>query len=896
MKKTFSLINPVVIFLVMALGGCSIDKASPPSATVIGGTPSTVQVTLSSATIANSGSATVTATVTDASANVVPNVNVSFSVISATAGSFSPASAVTNASGQATATFTAGAAVDAVATIRAAVTVGASTISGTAQITIGTPPRVPTLVVVSLSPTTIAATGGATTVTATVTDASGWISGVTVSFSASVAGAGSLSAATATTDASGIATVTYTANAGNTYVNITATAASLNNSATLMIGSPPPPVPVSMSITINPLTVSIQSQAVVSATLRDVSGNPAFNNGVTFLITGGTSTGSFSPLVIVSSVTATTNASGVATATFYSSTTSGSINIQAQSTVGGLMQSASILITSSPASISIGVLPAGASSTITNGQTLNIAARVLNIANFAVTDGTVVNFAITSLPPNAGTLSASAGSTISGEAKVTFTADPVLTGGVIVQASVTGLTPVQLIVIVNPALAGSLQFVSATPVVINISGGAITDSTVIFEVKNQVGASMANQPVDFTLFGPTGATLDATGTTTSSGSTNSDGLVTTFLHAGNVAGPVRILASTVVDPGPPAVKLSASSGAISIGGGLPSMRFLSTSVEKFNVDGLYCDGVTDTITVRMADRFGNYNIVQGTNVSFTDDYGAINTSNVTNASGETSSIWKSLGLRPANGLVAILVQTTGEENFTDMNGDGIYTYGTDTFTAADDLPEPFIDNNGDDTWEAGELFFNWPSYVPSVSPNAVNPNGVYDQGPGPFYGNGVWDAEIPIFQNVHIWMTGPPNVSATTSRVRCCDPSVNPTCVPAAAVATPITISNGGSTVCYVYGSDENGNALIGKTTVKLSSSNTSDVDIPTTPYSGFATYVDHQVNGPEITGFTVTNKNASTTIDTTTTLSAEIDWPGTCGKLTVYFSYPGTVTLIRHP
>src|SRR3990172_3548613 len=98
MKKIFSLISPVIISLVMAMGGCSIDKAISPAATVIGGTPTTVQVTLSSATIANGGNTTVTATVTDTSANVVPNVNVSFSVISATAGSFSPASAVTNAS------------------------------------------------------------------------------------------------------------------------------------------------------------------------------------------------------------------------------------------------------------------------------------------------------------------------------------------------------------------------------------------------------------------------------------------------------------------------------------------------------------------------------------------------------------------------------------------------------------------------------------------------------------------------------------------------------------------------------------------------------------------------------------------------------------------------------
>jgi hypothetical protein len=439
------------------------------------------------------------------------------------------------------------------------------------------------------------------------------------------------------------------------------------------------------------------------------------------------------------------------------------------------------------------------------------------------------------------------------------------------------LSPVQAIIIVSAAQAGSLQFISVSPAigVINIGG----DSAILtFKVLDVNGTPLSGQTVNFQLaVAPTGATLSPL-----SGSTNGSGLVTTTLTSGPVAGPVRIDATTTV-PGPPVTTLAASSGALSIGGGMPSMRFLSLSVQKFNVAGLNCDGVTDQINVRMADRFGNYNIVQGTSVSFATAYGAIDASNVTDASGATSSLWHSQDPRPANGLVAILVQTTGEENFVDLNGNGVYDLVGDTFIASDpnyDLPEPFIDNDGNGTHIAGELFFNWPA---GVTGNDVTQ---YD---GP---NDVWDARIPIFKNVYIWMTGPPAVGAALSHIACCDPAVNPICASGAAVTTPITIPAGGSTVCYVYSSDVNNNALIGGTTVSM---NASTTDATITNYSGFTTFVDHIVTGPEITGFLVRNTAAAPPVNVI--LSATINWTGTCeGNVNVPFSYPGTVTLQPAP
>lgn len=877
MKRTFSHTILVIISLAVILGGCSVPPVSSPAAST--GAVTTLQVTLSASSIASGGTATVTATVTNASAQAVPNVSVSFSVISATAGAFTPITVITNAAGQAVSTFNANA-VNVNATIRATVTVGASTINGSAPITIGTPPRIPTSVVVLLAPSTINPPPGSTTVTATVTDASGGIPGLTVTFTVSDNTTGNFSSPTGTTDAAGVATVTFTANAAvNAIVNITATS-TLSNSASLTIGVPPAPTPASMSLTINPLSMSISAQAAVSVTLLDASGNPAYNNPVTLTITTGTTLASFNPMPsAVLTVPLTTNASGIASAIIYAGTSSGTVTVTATSAAGNSPKTASILLTSSPASLTLNVV----NSNLINGQTTNITADVRNLANNPVSDGTQVNFAITSLPPVAGALSATAASTVNGIASVTFTADASITGGVIIQATAGTAPADQKIIIVSSAQAGSLEFVSATPNVINIVGAGTSSSTVIFKVLSSTGAPLGSQSVNFTLNGPSGATLTG-GSITASGSTNAQGEVTTTLTAGSVAGPCRIVATTTV-PGPPVVTLTASSGAISIGGGVPSDRFFSVAVSKFNLDGFGCNNLQSTISAYLADRFGNYNILQGTSVSFFTDSGAIDTSNITDATGITTSVFRTQSPMPADvtpivgepnytfgghtynprdGWLTILVSTTGEEYFQDDNGNGVYDLG-EPFT---DLAEPFIDSNDNGTRDTGELFFDWPA---GVTGNTI---GTWN---GP---NSVWDARIPIFREVNLVMTGPPNISSDTSRI------TDSTFITTNAVSIP----KGSSAVFYVFVSDINLNALISGTKISLAADQT---DAKITPLSGPDPYTlaDGLSFGPTILQYSVMNNNAG--VAKTTNLTATIDWPGNCGragKSSVVYS--GTVTL----
>jgi hypothetical protein len=313
------------------------------------------------------------------------------------------------------------------------------------------------------------------------------------------------------------------------------------------------------------------------------------------------------------------------------------------------------------------------------------------------------------------------------------------------------------------------------------------------------------------------------------------------------------------------VTLSTSSGNISIGGGVPSDKWFSTSATRLNVDGLGCEGVETTITVRLADRFGNYNILEGTSVSFATEGGAIDASNVTDANGVTSAVWRSQDPRPADGRVSVVVMTTGEEDFFDTNANGVFD-GLDSFT---DINEPFIDSNEDGNRQAGELFFDWPLSVPTSVAGSYN------------LANSQWDGQIPIFRNFTLLMTGPPEIGPALSRIETITGGTG-----------NITIGDGDFQEFVIYVSDANGNAPIPGTTVELSVYAGVDVD-PGTLSAAKVTVLDTNQSGPYgiIVRLTSPGGFACPPM-ASVALNAVITWTSTCyGELKIPIYYPGTIT-----
>ncbi len=727
---------------------------------------------------------------------------------------------------------------------------------------------------------------GSVNVNAIVTDSqSGVISGVTVSFAVSNSTAGSVTAGSAVTNAAGVATVRFNANAVNLVVTITATGttatgATINSGASLTIGTPLPPVPSGLVLSVSPLSVNILGQSTITVTVLDSGGNAAYNTIVTVTTSPTTNPlGSFSASSSVTTIDLTTDATGKATTTFYAGGTSGTATIQATitSVTPNITKTSSVSISSEPSSISVTAVP----TTVSNSATSNITADVRNVLNNAVPDGTVVTFTCLAGNCTAGTYPATA-TTVNGQAQMTFTASPTVTGTIVLQAT-AGTTAGTASITVNAATTSSISYVSAVPQIIPVASGT---SVVTFKVVDSNGVYKPNVPVSFQLFGPTGATLGSGGGTTDQQSSGATGEAATTLHAGPVAGPARIVASTLVG----SVLVTASSGPISIGGGLPSAAHFDIAAATLNVPAVGCLGTTDAISVAMADRFFNFNILEGTAVSFFSSAGAIDTMNITGATGETGVLWRSqapwptdvapllgepswtdgsgITHNPRDGWVAITAITTGEESFFDTNANGQY----DTGEPYTDEGEPFVDNDRTFSYTPADLFFDWPSYVAPHAGNGANPNGIYDAD------NSVWDAKLPIFTTMYIVLTGPPHAGAYTSRIE-----------DSAGGTPPIIIPSNGTETFNVYVSDINMNPTAASTTITAETTN------GTVKVLGSGRLGDSiGMGGPAVFQLELTSNNTGT-VPIPANLTATITWTGSspCNiPAETILTYPGTITL----
>ncbi|MEK6725263.1 MAG: hypothetical protein AABY54_01745 [Deltaproteobacteria bacterium] len=515
-------------------------------------------------------------------------------------------------------------------------------------------------------------------------------------------------------------------------------------------------------------------------------------------------------------------------------------------------------------------------STITTGTTSSIKAAVTTSTGGNVADGTAVSFTLSSSAM--GTITSQA-ITSNGVASVTFTASTV-PGTVTVTAKVGSLSNTAVIIISAPA-TGNVEFVSASPQKIGIKGsGQASTSTIKFLVKDINGnPAIDGTSVSFAMVGPGGGKLPSAGgeyigdpdttPTTASASTVS-GYASTTLNSGSVAGTVTIAASVTSG----SQVFSASSSAISIGGGLPSASHFNIATTKVNLPGLVWSNKTADISAFIADRFGNYNVLKSTTVSFYAEAGAIDSSNVTDESGLTTVKFRTQWPIPVNvtpavagdpvsnaffndlsepsattynprdGWATILATVQGEEGFEDINGNGIYDAG-EKFT---DTGEPFIDKNDDGCWNSGTIKNCNGVVSASTDPFEefidANGNGVYDGA------NGVWDGPGCSVANCltskTIWVSL--RLVFSGNPVYC---DISP--------STPFTITNGSSQAFTFTLGDENMNWLPSGTTVSISAT------IGTLSGTTSHTLTDRLSKGPLVISFVLTDADTDTTVDAST-------------------------------
>ncbi|MBI5179677.1 MAG: Ig-like domain-containing protein [Nitrospinae bacterium] len=221
-----------------------------------------------------------------------------------------------------------------------------------------------------------------------------------------------------------------------------------------------------------------------------------------------------------------------------------------------------------------------------------------------------------------------------------------------------------------------------------------------------------------------------------------------------------------------------SSGAGSVSHSIPNDAHFETSPDTFNLDGTITNSQAN-ISVYIADRFGNGNVLTGTKVTFYAESGATESSTATADAKGTATVifrtqvpgpksvaissvanlfngWRSQNLteaqimaalqtdyagvdtayHPRNGWGSVLVTVKGEEGFTDTNGSGGYDAG-ESFT--DTIAEPFTDYNDNGQWDTGEYFVD------------LNANGTWDGAK-----NGIWDASTVLSREIKLIMSGTP--------------------------------------------------------------------------------------------------------------------------------------------
>jgi hypothetical protein len=320
----------------------------------------------------------------------------------------------------------------------------------------------------------------------------------------------------------------------------------------------------------------------------------------------------------------------------------------------------------------------------------------------------------------------------------------------------------------EPGVAAGIRFISAEPNIIAIKGsGGDQISEVTFMVIDTYDNPFQGETVTFAMSGPTGATISPT-----SDVTNASGIATVWLYSGESAGPVTI--SATID-----LPMTVNSTAVSIGGGVPSDHRFSVAATKLNLPGLEWNGKETEVTAWLADRFGSYNILTGTSVSFGTEVGlATNAASATlqndglatvtvrtqagaggaHAEDVLPEAWEidlqtylaaaygytGTTAHPRDGLCTVLVYTKGEEHFNDADSDGVFDAGE--FNIADDTPEdPFYDYNDNEDYDGPASLDPEELYIDSAPAN-----GIWDGG------DGDWSPDTYIFRNFKILVTGKP--------------------------------------------------------------------------------------------------------------------------------------------
>lgn len=453
-----------------------------------------------------------------------------------------------------------------------------------------------------------------------------------------------------------------------------------------------------LTLALSSNNVSSAAPVTVTATLKNASGAAVVGTVVSF--------GVNSAVGKLGSSAALTNASGVATTTLSpasASTPPGADTLTATATVGTatLTQSAGYQVSTTAAAITSFTSAVGTGTLDPYNQT------TLSLAMSGVSSSAPVTLSISSDCVAAGKATISPTQVTNTTGSVTFTYQD--TGGcgavrttdnVVVTAVGGTAAPGTLQIALGAPAAASLTFNTASPTTIYLKGSGLAESsTVTFKVVDVAGNPLPGQKVMLGLNTFTGGLQIDGGAVPVQKTSNSSGIVSVIVNSGTVPTPVRVRAVLGTD-------FNASGGTVSSGlvlaTGLPTQANFSMSQTILNLEGADYDDVVDAFTILAADRSGNA-VPDGTAITFWSEGGQVAPSASTTTSGGIAGAtvnFVSQAFRPLDGHVTVLAYALGEESFIDQNGNNVWDAGEPFQDLGDIVKDVLFDGVYDSTTDS----------------------------------------------------------------------------------------------------------------------------------------------------------------------------------------------------
>lgn len=609
-------------------------------------------------------------------------------------------------------------------------------------------------------------------------------------------------------------------------------------------------------------TTSVGSSGLVSAraTLTDSRGNLVTGSLVRFA-------GDEALIKISPSSDALTDASGVATVyvSAASAQSAGAGELVASAVVAGVGASASKAFQLAPLQVALSNLNVGSAPLVAYGTR---PVSVVVTINGAPATNTPVQVAFTA---SCGSIApASAVTDATGKASASYTASSSACAGtnVTISASAAGAAPLAATLSVQAPLVTNMQFVSATPQLIYLTGSVgPSRSLVTFKVVDINGSPLVNHAVQLSLVnsgpGISFGTVGNTGALTQT--SDSSGLVSVSVFSGTVPTSAVVRAASVSNP---AVK--ADSNVLTVATGIAVQRAASLAIAKLSIEGLNFDGQSTSVTFSLADRVGNP-VPDGTQVNLVASSGVLIPPScvVSGGSSACSSTLRSQGTRPVNGRVAVMAYVPGEEDFVDSNGNNVYDAG-ESFT---DLGNAHMDANFNGVYDNGE--FTVPRAGSQACPSSLSGR--------PNTCDGVWGANdvrrqaMVIFASSSAVITGAfqPAVGGVRSALDFVIADTNGNSFPTGSpvVVTAEDRTSGNEVTCSLSGG-VSGNFLIPNSlapaafTVGFKDCKLGDaINIKVTSPTGLVTYREFSIPNDEVT----TSAGAATTVNVNQTQTIRI-------------------------